>query len=464
MEPRTLAWVAEKSGGRLERGGGDVRVQAVITDTRSMQSGALFVALPGERFDGHTFLGQAFAAGAAAALVSREVGVEFSGGIILTGDTKRAFGLLGRAYREEFSPQVVAVAGSNGKTSTKDLLATVLGVRFGTLASEASFNNDIGVPLTCLRLERGHEVAVFEVGTNHPGELRPLLEAVQPRFGIITSIGREHLEFFHDLDGVALEEGTLAEFVPRDGVLLAPGDGGHAASLLPRCQGRVLTVGAGEGCDVRLARVETHATGVMFHVKTPWADLDGNYELPLLGGHMAMNACHVLAMSRLLGLGRGEIQRGFSLARASKMRLQPRTMGGAIVLDDAYNANADSMAAALETLRSYPAQNRRFAVLGSMAELGAASREAHLQVGRHAAASGLSGLVFIGRDREILAEGAREGGFGGALFAEDHEHAARLVAGMVGPGDVVLVKASRSSQLEKVVSGLDRLLGRGGER
>jgi UDP-N-acetylmuramoyl-tripeptide--D-alanyl-D-alanine ligase len=143
------------------------------------------------------------------------------------------------------------------------------------------------------------------------------------------------------------------------------------------------------------------------------------------------------------------------------MRLQPRPMGGAMILDDAYNANADSMLAALEALRAYPAQNRRFAVLGSMAELGAASREAHLQVGRHAAASGLAGLVLIGRDRDILAEGAREGGFGDAVLAEDQEHAARLVAGMVGPGDVVLVKASRSSQLEKVVGGLERLLGRG---
>lgn len=461
MEARTLAWVAKESGGRLEHGDAEVRIQTVLTDTRSMEPGALFVALPGERFDGHSFLGQAFAAGAAAALVSREVGGEFPGAIVRVSDTKRALGLLGRAYRHEFSPKVVAVAGSNGKTSTKDLLATVLSVRFGTLASAASFNNDIGVPLTCLRLERGHEVAVFEVGTNHPGELRPLLETIQPQFGIITSIGREHLEFFHDLDGVAREEGTLAEFVPRDGVLLAPGDCVHSASFLPRCRGRALTVGAGEECDVRLARFETRGAGVRFEAKTPWAELDGDYELPLLGRHMAMNACHVLAMSRLLGLGREEIQRGFSRARASKMRLQPRSMGGVTLLDDTYNANADSMAAALETLRAYPAQNRRFAVLGSMAELGAASREAHLQVGRDAAASGLAGLVFVGRDREILAEGAREGGFGDAALADDQEHAARLVAGMAGPGDVVLVKASRSSQLEKVVSGLERLLGRG---
>jgi len=409
MDARSLAWIATACGGEQLTGSPETRVCRVCSDSRQIQQGDLFFALPGERFDGHAFLGQAAGKGAAAAVVARgqSPGSLPNCALVAVEDTRRALGRLAARYRREFSIPVVAVAGSNGKTSTKDLLASVLEQKFPTLRSEASFNNDIGVPLTLLGLETAHQAAVLEAGTNHPGELAPLLEMISPCLGVLTSIGREHLEFFGDLPGVAQEEGWLAELLPAEGILFANGDCPWTRIIAGRGRARLVRAGLSEANDWRADNLRLEQQGVAFRVTGPRAHLAGEYRINLVGRHQVVNALLAIAVSGELGLGRAEVSQGLAHCKPPRMRLQLWEHNGISVLDDAYNANADSMLAALETLRELPCKGRRVAVLGDMAELGAQSEAAHEEVGRRAGELGIGQLFAVGKMAPLLARGAR---------------------------------------------------------
>src|SRR5688572_10094420 len=238
MEPRSLHFLALACGGQLQNCRRDLEFSAVSSDSRRISKGVLFWALAGDRFDGHDFVAPSIEAGAVAAVVaeSKLPSLAKDLPLVVVKDTKVALGKFGTRYRQDFSPVVVGVAGSNGKTSVKDLIFSVLNEKIDTIASEASFNNDIGVPQTLLRIESKHRAAVLELGTNHPGELAPLIGMAQPKIGVITSIGREHLEFFGDLAGVAKEEGTLAEMLPKNGLLVINGDSPEMKSIINRAK------------------------------------------------------------------------------------------------------------------------------------------------------------------------------------------------------------------------------------
>ena len=369
-------------------------------------------------------------------------------------NTRKALGQVAARYRDDFSLPVVAVGGSNGKTTTKELLGSVLRQKLPTLWSEASFNNDIGVPLTLLRLEKKHEAAVMEVGTNHPGELAPLLEMVHPKMGVITSIGREHLEFFNDLAGVAKEEGTLAEQLPSGGVLFINGDSEWTSQIVHRSRARAVRVGIGSNNEWRASGIRLTNQGVSFRVEAPGADFSGDYRINLLGQHQVMNALLAMAAGAELGLSRAEIERGLAECQPPKMRMQLWESHGVRVLDDAYNANADSMLAALQTLHDMPCKGRRVAVLGDMAELGAHSEAAHMEIGKRVAESGVGQLFAVGKMASVTARAAREAGLNRVFEFLDVDSAASAVKSFVKAGDVVLVKASRSVKLERISEAL----------
>ncbi len=247
--------------------------------------------------------------------------------MIVVDETRRALGRLGAAYRREFDPVVIAVAGSNGKTTTKELIASVLRQKKTTLWSEASFNNDIGVPLTLLRLERSHQAAVLEAGTNHPGELAPLLKMMSPRMGVVTNIAREHLEFFHDLVGVAREEGTLAECLPSDGVLFLNGDNPWSEIIARRTRARVVLAGLDRSNDWVAREVRADENGAAFFVECRHPAWAGEYRVRLLGRHQVINALLALAVGAEMGLSREEIQRGLlacAPGRNAPATVQPR--------------------------------------------------------------------------------------------------------------------------------------------
>ncbi len=466
--------------GELLRGDPHARVERVCTDSRKVRPGDLFFALAGERFDGHDFLAEVLRLGAAAVVIERgklarleaalaqtSAGGRGSGeaALIAVEHTRRALGRLAAVYRRDFALPVIAVGGSNGKTTTKELIGAVLSRRGPTLWSEASFNNDIGVPLTLLRIERVHQAAVVEVGTNHPGELAPLVHMAAPSYGVITNIGREHLEFFGDLDTIAREQGALAEALPADGVLFLNGDDPWAGQIAGRTRARVVRVGLAAHNDWRAKQIRLEARpgggadgapgfGVVFEVEAPDRRFDGEYRLNLLGRHQALNALLAIAVGAELGLSPEQIRRGLLACAAPKMRLQLFEHRGVRVLDDAYNANADSMAAALQTLVELPCPGRRVAVLGDMAELGTHSEAAHLEVGRRAAELGVGQVFAVGKMASVIARGAREAGLVRVMEFEDVESAVAVLKRFVKPGDVVLVKASRVARLERISEAL----------
>ena len=409
MEPRSLSYIAEACGGQLR--GKDAEAKGVSTDSRNIKPGNVFFAIKGDQFDGHDYVPKLV--GAAAAVVERTVSASCP--VIEVANVRVALGAFAARYRKDFDLPVIAVGGSNGKTTTKEVLGTILEQKFPTLRSEASFNNDIGVPLTLLRLGKEHGGAVVEVGTNHPGELAPLVRMIQPKYGIITSIGREHLEFFGNVAGVAQEEGWLAELLPAEGKLF---------------------IGESEWTDLmaRRTRAAVVRSGPKLEFKTH-----------LLGRHQRLNVALAVAVARELGLSEAEIQKGLDRCRPAKMRLELWEANGIQVLDDSYNANADSMLAALETLHELPNRGRKIAVLGDMAELGEHTEAAHAEVGKRVAELGIDLLIAVGKHAEITAKAAHK-----AEQFPDVESAGVAMPGLVRPGDLILLKASRSMRIERI--------------
>ena len=416
----------------------------------------MFFAIKGEHFDGHDFLNEVADKRVAAVVVGREkVPAKLPNcAVLAVADARAALGKFAAAYRKDFALPVVCVGGSNGKTTVKELIASALRQKLATLWSEASFNNDIGVPLTLLRLEKSHQAAVLEAGTNHPGELAPLVKMIQPKFGVITNIGREHLEFFGDVAGVAREEGRLAELLPADGKLFLNGDNEWTEKVAARTKAQVVRVGLGEKNDWRAEKIRLDKNGVTFRVVAPKEEFCGEYRINLLGRHQVTNALFAVAVSEELGLGRAEIQRGLAECQPPKMRLQFWEANGVRVLDDGYNANADSTIAALETLCDLPLQGRRVAVLGDMNELGAHSEAAHAEVGRRAAELGIGQLFAVGKMAPVMAKAARDAGLNRVIEFADVDAAARAVKNFLKTGDVVLLKASRASRLERIAEML----------
>lgn len=472
MEARSLQFVASACAGELLSGSPGRLVARVCTDSRQVRPGDLFFALRGEKYDGHHFITEVAGKKAAAIVIERGWLQTSSGGQVLSAaasgsspelgecgviaveNSRQALGGLGAGYRQQFSLPMAAVAGSNGKTTTKELVSAVLRQRFTTLASEASFNNDIGVPLTLLRLENAHQAAVLEAGTNHPGELAPLIRMIHPDYGILTGIGREHLEFFGDIGGVACEEGWLAELLPARGKLFLNGDSEWTEPIARRTTATVVRVGFSGQNHWRVAGVRLEKQGMIFRVEAPQADFSGEYRLRLVGRHQALNALFALALGVELGLSRSEIEQGLLECHPAKMRLQLWESAGVRVLDDSYNANADSMAAALEVLRELPCRGRRVAVLGDMAEQGAHTEAAHEEVGRRAAESGVGQVFAVGKMAPVLARAARDAGLTRVLEFAEVETAAAAVKSFVREGDLVLLKASRASRLERVGEAL----------
>jgi UDP-N-acetylmuramoyl-tripeptide--D-alanyl-D-alanine ligase len=456
VEKRSLKFAAAACDAEIRRGAADMLVKNAGTDSRQATPGDLFFAIQGKKFDGHKFLDEVAAKGVAAVVVEKKKmpATLPDCAVLVVDDGRAAFGKLAAAYRKDFTLPVIAVGGSNGKTTAKELIASVLRQKFSTLWSEASFNNDIGVPATLLRLEKTHQAAVLEAGTNHPGELAPLVKMIRPKFGIITNIGREHLEFFGDVTGVAQEEGRLAELLPVEGKLFINGDGEWVEKIAVRTKAQVVRVGLGKENDWRAKKIRLDKNGVTFQVDAPLKELRGEYRINLLGRHQVTNALFALAVGAELGLVRAEIQLGLADCQSPKMRLQFWEANGVRVLDDAYNANADSTIAALETLCDLPLQGRRVAVLGDMGELGAHSEAAHAEVGRRAAELGIGQLFTVGKLSVITAKAARDAGLTRVIEFADVEAAVRAVKNFLKAGDVVLLKASRASRLERIAETL----------
>lgn len=456
----TLEQLAEVVGGELADPAGGGRVlDAVIIDSREATPGALFVPLPGAHVDGHDYIEDASRRGAAGYLVAadRLACAGAPGGIVVDDPADALLGL-GAWVRDTVDPFVVAITGSQGKTSTKDLAAAAIGASRPTVAAPGSYNNDLGVPLTCCLLEDGSEVLVAEIGTRGIGHIARLAPLVRPDVAIVTAVGASHLELLGDVDTVARAKAELVQALAPDALAVLNADDPRVAAMADRTRARVVTYGVHAdadwtAADVRLDRLARPR----FRVRAP-DGREADVSLAVVGIHHVGNALAALAAADAAGADLDAAAVALARARLARWRMEVvERADGLVVVNDAYNANPASTRAALETLAALDVPGRRWAVLGQMAELGSTSRDAHREVGRHAAALGLDGLVVVGAEAEAVAEAAEASGAfaaGAVRRAADPDEAAKAIAERVGPGDAVLVKASRAVGLERVAERL----------
>jgi len=457
VKPLTLEEVRRAVRGRwLARPESPPPVTSVVTDSREAVQGSLFVALRGERADGHDFVLEAFSRGAVAALVERPVGAVPEGvGLIAVEDAVAALGDLARYYRRGLSVTVVAVTGSNGKTTTKEMIAHLLGPSGEVVKAPKSYNNFVGVPLSIFSISPRTDFAVLELGTSAPGEIARLAAIAQPHIGLITNVGPTHLEGLGSVAGVARAKGELLDALPVDGTAVLNWDDDWCRRLAQRATTKVITFGLSPEADVFAAEVVRWEDGLRFL-------LNGRCEvhLPVPGIHNLLNALAAAAVCRRLGLSREQVAERFRGFRLPAMRFEEVDVGGVTVINDAYNANPVSMSAALAEFSRRPAEGRRLFVAGDMKELGPESARYHRELGLRAAACDLDGLFAVGEFADEVAAGAVAGGFPAEAvftFATVEE----LVAGLaerVQPEDLVLLKGSRAVGLERVVEGLRELL------
>ncbi len=445
MLTRTLRGVADAVGGRLF--GADASFGAVCTDSRSLEPAALFVALRGERFDGHDFLAAAAERGAAGALVAARS--EAALPQIVVDDTRAALGKLGRAWRRGFEIPAVAVTGSSGKTTVKELAAAILGVRHRVCATAGNLNNDIGVPLTLLRLAPGDEALVVELGANHAGEIAYLSSLAEPTVGVLTNAGPAHLEGFGSIEGVAAAKGELLDALPRAGTAVLNADDRFLGEWRARSRaGQALTFGLHANADFHPDGDPVFdAQGSRFALRLP-AGERLEIRLPLLGLHSVANALAAAAAAHAAGASGEDIVAGLARGKAVHGRLDKLAgRRGAAVIDDAYNANPASVRAALDLLGSLP--GRRVLVLGDMAELGPRAAQLHAETGAYAVGR-CEDLVTVGP----LAERAAAAFGPGAQACADVAAAAAALEPLLGPGVTILVKASRVMGLDRLVAAL----------
>ncbi|HZZ43849.1 MAG TPA: UDP-N-acetylmuramoyl-tripeptide--D-alanyl-D-alanine ligase [Tepidisphaeraceae bacterium] len=434
-------------------------ITAICTDTRKMQPGSLFIALRGENYDAHNFLNAAAADGAIAALVE-EVPANSppSLHLIQVANTRTAMGKLARSIRQQMQAKVVAVAGSNGKTSTKNLIHSALAGRLQGSISPKSYNNDIGVPLAIFPADPSEDYLVLELGTNHPGEIKVLTDIALPDIAVITNCGPEHLEFLGDLMGVRRENASIIHGLNPKGLLIINGDDPDLIEATAAYEGKRITFGFKSTNDLFATDVECNETGVRFRLN------NGRKQVfvPLLGKHTAANALAAIAVARRLGLSEDEIIDNLSRAAGTEMRLElTHTPTGITILNDAYNANPASMKAALETaitLRPSPHAGRLIAILGDMLELGEASDRFHREVGTFAAGCRFDLLACVGPHSAHIATAAESAGMDPAriLLYPDSTAAAASLPSLIHPRDVTLLKASRGTRLELVAQSLSQ--------
>ncbi len=425
------------------------RFTGVCTDTRAVKPGDLFIPLIGENFDGHNFIHKAIAGGAAGVLTSRlDLVTDQSVTMILVADTLLALQGLACFHRKRFSIPIIAITGSNGKTTTKDMTAAVLASRFEVLKTEANFNNEIGLPLTLLQLHDHHEVAVVEMGMRGKGQIRQLANIALPTIAVITNVGETHMELLGSIEDIAIAKAELLESIPENGLTILNADNPYVRSMESEARSRVTFFGLEQG-DVRGEEIHTDEQGMNFICHCTKEEFP--VFIPTIGKHNVYNALSAVAIALELRLTADEIRLGLRNYNASPMRLHVQEMSGYLIVNDAYNASPMSMAAAIDTLLEV-AKGRTVAVLGDMLELGHIAVEAHRQIGEKLAEGQVDIVLTVGTLASHIAKAAREKGVKTAVACNSHEEAQETLKQILKPGDSILIKGSRGMKMEKIIT------------
>ena len=458
----SASMVAHAAGGRVLSGPPERVFASVSIDSRTVPAGALFVALRGEHFDGHAFVADATARGAAGVLVAEPVALTPDVSVIAVGDTLEALQRLGHEVRRQSGVRLVAITGSAGKTTTKEVTAELLAERYRVFRNSGNLNNHVGLPLSLTGLAAGFDVAVVELGMNHAGEIRALVGIAEPDVRVWTNVGDAHIGFFGSREAIADAKGEILEAGSRGALLVANADDALVMNRAARWRGRLLTFGERRGADVRAAHVTDHGfDGTTAELDTPAGPLA--VSVPLPGRAQLSNALAAVTVATDFGVDLGAIARRLAGLRAVARRgAVTRLANGARVIDDSYNASPAAVQAMLATLAATTTTGRRLAVLGEMLELGDSARRLHEACGRAAAAAGVSDLFVVGGPAvDGLVDGALAAG-----MTRDHVHryadsaaAADRVASSLAADDVLLVKGSRGTRTDVIVDRVVAMVG-----
>ena len=463
----TVNEILKATGGELLCGDQERRFDAVRIDSRSIAAADVFVAIVGDVHDGHSFINDVLKQGIGGLIVNRQKAKDLTiaewqaqnVACVAVDDTTRALGDLAAFHRLRTEASLIAITGSNGKTTTRQMTAEVIARKFNTLAAVGNYNNQIGVPLTLLRLTPEHQWAVVELGTNHPGEIARLARICSPDIGVITNIGPAHLEGLGSLDGVMREKGQLLEHLKAGGKAVLNADDRRLVKIAAQTKQEVLFFGQSKNARIRATAVKEKAAGISFSLDLPQESLC--VDLKVFGQFMVTNALAAAAVGHLLGLSGEDIQAGLEKFKPVRGRMNIfQTANGIHIIDDTYNANPDSMRAAITTLKSLQANNRSILVAGDMLELGEQTESLHRQVGASAAAAGINQLWVTGNFAGAVVAGARDAGMKAEqIFAGSQEKILIELQKSLKPGDWVLVKGSRGARMEAVVKGLKEWAG-----
>jgi len=447
----SLQEILKASGGTLLQGDAKTLVSAISTDSRTLQKGDFFLCLVGEKFDGHHFIEEVLSKGAAGIILQKDRWKAFASPIPFLGvaDTLHAYGNIARAWRRKFTIPLVAIGGSNGKTTTKDMSAAVLSAQFNTLATEGNLNNLIGVPKMLLKLNEKHEAAVIEMGMNDFGEMARLTEIAEPTIGLLTNTGFEHVEKMKDLAGVARSNGEMFEGLPSGALALINEDDAYIPQMPTRAY--KITFGLEKPATIFCARYDLSEKGIQLEIR--YLGKTYSFEVRAYGKANVKNALAALSIGFALGIDPLKMRKTLAAYQGRAMRLEIlKLKKGLTLLNDCYNANPSSMVAALETLVSLKKGESTLAILGEMRELGNFSEEGHRQVGEAVARHHISHLISVGPHSKVMLKGAIQGGMkrDQCLAVSVQEEAHERIFSWVLESKAVLVKGSRGAQMEKI--------------
>ncbi len=450
--------VIESSTARIRQQGNADYFTSVTTDSRHVKAGALFCALSGEHFDGHKFVSTAFRKGASGALVRKGKSIKAPRGrwVLSVDDTLTALGDIAAAWRRHFNIPLVGVTGSNGKTTTKEMIAQTLAARYKVLKTEGNYNNLIGVPWTLFKLNRRHQVAVLEMGMNIPGEIERLATIAQPQVGVITNIARAHLEGLGSIAAIARAKSELIQQLPGDGLAVINADDPRVLQIARKTRAEILTYGFGSDAMIRGKKYKSNGfSGSQFEIRLNHKLHTIRLNLP--GRYNALNALAAVAIGQYLKIPATAMIRALRNVKLPGSRLkQIKLRNGTHIINDCYNANPDSVLQALTNLTYAPKRQRRVAILGDMLELGQHSARTHREIGRAAVKVGVDELIAVGEQADDIARGARQAGLHKDQIHcyENATKAGKAISKHIHGGDLILVKGSRGVQLERVIDSL----------
>ncbi len=453
MQYLTTDDILKATGGTLICGG-DLEFNNITTDSRKARNGMLFVPIAGERFDGHEFINAAFELGAQAAITHKDTEPVLGKTLIRVDDTFMALGDIAKYYKKKYNVPTVAVTGSVGKTTTKDMLASVMAQKFNTLKTQGNFNNEIGLPLTVFGLEKEHEAAVLEMGQSHFGEIHHLADIARPDVAVITNIGMSHIENLGSQDGIFKAKMEIADFFDATDTLIVNGDDKFLNTVSNK-EYKVIKYGIeNENCDIRAYDVtDKGVDGVEFSVNIGSTPYRVCINVP--GVHNVYNALAAICVGNEFDIAPDKIISGIENFELTKMRMAVEKFNNITVINDCYNASPDSVRASLKVLASADAK-RKIAVLGDILEMGDFAKDAHTSLGAAVSESGAEILVTVGGNAKYIADGLTDGIKPQVIHFDKTRTASEYVYGMVKDGDVVLVKASRGMKFEMIVEMIER--------